>query len=368
MTELRHELGLIALESCKELGKAVDKFIQEKRNTSESFLIPINEIRFSNGEGKVKISESVRGKDIYILCDIGNYSCTYKMFGFINHKGPDEHFQDIKRTVSAIRGKAAKITVIMPLLYESRQHRRKGRESLDCAMALQELERLGVKEIITFDAHDPNIQNAIPCSSFDSFYVTTNIIESMMKNDQNMFNNPDNYLVISPDVGAMDRARYYADMLGTDVGICYKRRDLSKIVNGKNPVVAHEYLGKDVSGKNLLIVDDMIASGGSILDCAKMMKERGAKNISLAATFSLFTEGKEKFEEYYNKGIISKVYSTNLTYLDEDIKNEPWFEEVDCSENISEIIYKLYLGQSISPLLNGKAKATELVRSLRKKN
>ena len=365
---MEDNLRLIVMDNAIVLGERVDKYLQKSFGTNQSFIVDTTQIRFNNGEAKVVINDSIRNKDVYILCDIGNHSLTYQMYGNTSYIGPDEHFQDLKRFICACMGHANRISVIMPLLYESRQHRRKGRESLDCAMALQELERLGVKEIITFDAHDPNIQNAIPCSSFDSFYVTTNIIESMMKNDQNMFNNPDNYLVISPDVGAMDRARYYADMLGTDVGICYKRRDLSKIVNGKNPVVAHEYLGKDVSGKNLLIVDDMIASGGSILDCAKMMKERGAKNISLAATFSLFTEGKEKFEEYYNKGIISKVYSTNLTYLDEDIKNKPWFEEVDCSENISEIIYKLYLGQSISPLLNGKAKATELVRSLRKKN
>ena len=365
---MEKDLKLIVMQGAKPLGEKVDSYLKKAFNTDNTFIVDTSNPRFNNGEAKALINESIRNDDVYILCDIGNHSIAYEMFHKISYMSPDEHFQDLKRFICACMGHANRISVIMPLLYESRQHRRKGRESLDCAMALQELERLGVKEIITFDAHDPNIQNAIPCSSFDSFYVTTNIIESMMKNDQNMFNNPDNYLVISPDVGAMDRARYYADMLGTDVGICYKRRDLSKIVNGKNPVVAHEYLGKDVSGKNLLIVDDMIASGGSILDCAKMMKERGAKNISLAATFSLFTEGKEKFEEYYNKGIISKVYSTNLTYLDEDIKNEPWFEEVDCSENISEIIYKLYLGQSISPLLNGKAKATELVRSLRKKN
>ena len=277
MTELRHELGIIALESCKELGNAIDKLIQEKRNTNESFLIPINEIRFSNGEGKVKISESVRGKDIYILCDIGNYSCTYKMFGFINHKGPDEHFQDIKRTVSAIRGKAAKITVIMPLLYESRQHRRKGRESLDCALALQELERLGVHEVLTFDVHDPNVQNAIPLLSFENFYPTYDIVKSLIKNENTLELNKDKLIVISPDTGAMDRAIYYSSVLGVDVGLFYKRRDHSTIVNGKNPIVQHEYMGRDVEGKDVLIVDDMIASGESVLDIAMELKRKKSK-------------------------------------------------------------------------------------------
>ena len=234
-------------------------------------------------------------------------------------------------------------------------------------MALQELEKLGVNEIITFDAHDPNIQNAIPCSSFDNFYPTANIIEEMSKNNELNNEKINDYLVISPDIGAMDRARFYADMLGVDVGVCYKRRDLSVVINGKNPVVEHVYLGKDVKGKNLLIVDDMISSGSSILDCAKMMKDKGANKISLASTFALFTEGTQKFQKNYDEGIISKVYSTNLTYLPEEIKKCPWFCEVDCAENISEIIYKLSKGQSISLLLNGKEKATEVVRTLRKK-
>lgn len=224
MSELNHELGIIALESCKELGNMVDAYIKNKRNCEDSFLIPLNEIRFSNGEGKVKISETVRGKDIYILCDIGNYSCTYKMFGFTNHKGPDEHFQDIKRTVSAIRGKSARITVIMPLLYESRQHRRKGRESLDCALALQELERLGVDEIITFDVHDPNVQNAIPLLSFENIYPTYDIVKSLICNEDSLELNKEELLVISPDTGAMDRAIYYSSVLGVDVGLFYKER------------------------------------------------------------------------------------------------------------------------------------------------
>ena len=360
MTELRHELGIIALESCKELGNAIDKLIQEKRNTNESFLIPINEIRFFNGEGKVKISESVRGKDIYILCDIGNYSCTYKMFGFINHKGPDEHFQDIKRTVSAIRGKAAKITVIMPLLYESRQHRRKGRESLDCALALQELERLGVHEVLTFDVHDPNVQNAIPLLSFENFYPTYDIVKSLIKNENTLELNKDKLIVISPDTGAMDRAIYYSSVLGVDVGLFYKRRDHSTIVNGKNPIVQHEYMGRDVEGKDVLIVDDMIASGESVLDIALELKERRARNVYVATTFAFFTEGLEKFNRFYEDVIISRVYSTNLTYISDELRDSKWYRAVDMSELVSKIINKLNYDKSIASYMD----ATRVIRDL----
>ncbi len=272
-THSNGELGLIVLESCKELGEKINEHIKIKRETDESFLLPSQEIRFSNGEGKVKLSETVRGKDIYILCDVGNHSCTYNMFGIVNHKGPDEHFQDIKRTVSAIRGKAKRITVIMPLLYASRQHKRKGRESLDCALALQELERLGVQEILTFDAHDPNVQNAIPLLSFENLYPTYDILKTIITDEKDIEINKDNMLVISPDTGAMDRAIYYSSVLGVDVGLFYKRRDHSKIVNGKNPIVKHEYMGRPVDNQDVLIVDDMIASGESVLDIARELNQ-----------------------------------------------------------------------------------------------
>ena len=321
MNEINHELGIIALESCRELGQQVNKIIQQKRNTEESFLIPTNEIRFSNGEGKVKLPETVRGKDIYILCDVGNYSCTYKMFGFTNHKGPDEHFQDIKRTVSAIRGKAARITVIMPLLYQSRQHRRKGRESLDCALALQELERLGVDEILTFDVHDPNVQNAIPLLSFENLYPTYDIVKSLISNE-----------------------------------------DTSTVVNGKNPIVDHEYMGREVEGKDVLIVDDMIASGESVLDIALELKKRNAKNVYVATTFAFFTEGLEKFNKYYSDGIISKVYSTNLTYISPELRETKWFNAVDMSEFLSRVINRLNYGKSIAKYMD----ATRIIRSLLK--
>ena len=362
MSEINHELGIIALESCRELGEQVNKIIQQKRNTEESLLIPTNEIRFSNGEGKVKLPETVRGKDIYILCDVGNYSCTYKMFGFTNHKGPDEHFQDIKRTVSAIRGKAARITVIMPLLYQSRQHRRKGRESLDCALALQELERLGVDEILTFDVHDPNVQNAIPLLSFENLYPTYDIVKSLISNEDTLSLDKEKLLVISPDTGAMDRAIYYSSVLGVDVGLFYKRRDHSTVVNGKNPIVEHEYMGREVEGKDVLIVDDMRASGESVLDIALELKKRNAKNVYVATTFAFFTEGLEKFNEYYSDGIIAKVYSTNLTYISPELREAKWFNAVDMSEFLSRIINRLNYGKSIAKYMD----ATRIIRSLLK--
>ncbi|MGL5381235.1 ribose-phosphate pyrophosphokinase [Clostridium sp.] len=362
MCESNHELGIIALESCTELGNAVDQYIRDKRNSEESFLVPIDEIRFSNGEGKAKLPRTVRGKDIYILCDIGNYSCKYKMFGITNCKGPDEHFQDIKRTVSAIRGKASRITVIMPLLYESRQHRRKGRESLDCALALQELERLGVDEIITYDVHDPNVQNAIPLMSFENMYPTYDIVKALISNEASLELNKDKLLVISPDTGAMDRAIYYSSVLGVDVGLFYKRRDHSLVVNGKNPIVEHEYMGRDVEGKDVLIVDDMIASGESVFDIATELKARKARNVYVATTFAFFTEGLEKFNRFHEEGIISRVYSTNLTYVSQELRDAKWFKAVDMSESLSRIINRLNYGKSIAKYMD----ATQVIRDLLK--
>jgi ribose-phosphate pyrophosphokinase len=360
MSELNHELGIIALESCVELGNAIDNYIRKNRDCTESFLVPLDEIRFSNGEGKVKISESIRGKDIYILCDVGNYSCTYKMFGIENHKGPDEHFQDIKRTVAAIRGKAARISVIMPLLYESRQHRRKGRESLDCALALQELERLGVEEIITFDVHDPNIQNAVPLLSFENIYPTYDIVKAILSDEKSLELDKEKLLVISPDTGAMDRAIYYSSALGVDVGLFYKRRDHSTIVNGKNPIVQHEYMGRDVEGKDVLIVDDMIASGESVLDIAKELKKRNVRNIFVAATFAFFTEGLEKFNQAHKEGLISRIYSTNLTYIPQALKDSEWYKSVDMSELTARIINRLNYDKSIAKYMD----ATRVIHDL----
>ena len=357
------DLRLIVMSNIKSFGKKVDERLQELRGETKSYMVSIEEARFNNGEGKVKINETIRNKDVYIISDIGNHSITYNMFDYEHHMGPDEHLMDIKRVISAIRGQASNITVVMPLLYQSRQHRRKGRESLDCAMAIQELQALGVKTIITFDVHDPNIQNATPCMSFENFYPTHTILESFIEKETLDF---DNLLVVSPDTGAMDRAIYYANMLNTDVGMFYKRRDLTKIVDGKNPIVQHEYMGKDVNGKNVIVVDDMIASGGSMLEVAAELKKRGASKVYLVATFALFTSGLEKFNKAYKDGLFDMLYTTNLTYINPKLKKQKWFYDVDCSRFLSKIINVLNRHQSITPLLNGKEEIVKLINDKKK--
>lgn len=357
------DLRLIVLSNCKEFGEKVDQRLQELRGETKSYLVSIDEVRFNNGEGKMNINETIRNKDVYIISDIGNHSMTYEMFGYKHHMSPDEHFMDIKRLISAIRGQASSISVVMPLLYESRQHRRKGRESLDCALAVQELQTLGVKTLITFDVHDPNIQNAVPCMSFENFYPTHTILESFIEKETLNF---DNLLVVSPDTGAMDRAIYYANMLNTDVGMFYKRRDLTKIVDGKNPIVQHEYMGKDVKGKNVIVVDDMIASGGSMLEVAEELKKRGASKVYLVATFALFTSGLDKFNKAHKDGLFDMLYTTNLTYINPKLKRQKWFYDVDCSKFLSKIINVLNRHQSISPLLNGKEEILKLINDKKK--
>lgn len=360
------KLGIIALESCRELGSKIDYYLQKRRedkssNKSKTFLISTEEIRFANGEGKVRLEETVRGKDIYILCDIGNYSCTYDMFGFTNHMGPDEHFQDIKRVVSAIGGKARRVTVIMPLLYEGRQHKRKGRESLDCAMALQELERLGVKDIYSFDVHDPNVQNAVPLLSFQNLYPTYEIVKTFIKEEKDLEIDKAKMIAISPDTGAMDRAIYYSSVLGLDIGLFYKRRDHSKIVEGKNPIIQHEYIGRDVENLDVLVVDDMIASGESIFDIVRELKKRRAKRIYVAATFAMFTEGIHKFNEFYENGLIDRVYSTNLTHIPAEAQEAEWFKEVDMSGFIADLIEFVNCDKSISPLIDATSSIKQLM-------
>ena len=363
-------LGIIALESSLELGKKIDRHLRLERmnmnmEVPDTYLVPVQEIRFANGEGKIKLQDSVRGKDIYLLCDIGNYGCTYDLYGYKNRKGPDEHFQDIKRTLSAIGGKSLRTTVIMPLLYASRQHRRKGRESLDCAMALRELEQMGVKDILTFDVHDPNIQNAIPLSSFENLYATYEIVKEFMVDENDLLIDKDNLLVISPDPGAMDRTIYYAGIMDIDVGLFYKRRDYAQVVAGKNPIVQHEYMGKDVAGKNIVIIDDMIASGESVLDITVELKRRNANKIFIATTFAMFTEGVDKFNHYYEKGYFDRVYSTNLTYVPQQLKNCDWFKEVDLSVYLASIIDNLNYNQSIEPLIDATDNLRDLIRSIR---
>ncbi|HHY81628.1 MAG TPA: ribose-phosphate pyrophosphokinase [Clostridiales bacterium] len=369
------QLAIIAMDNCRELGEKVNAHVVNRRKSyladvdqnlyldeiKDSYLVPVNNIRFSNGEGKATLNETVRGKDIYIISDVGNYSCTYTMFGITTHMGPDEHFQDIKRTISAIGGKGRRITVIMPLLYAGRQHKRKSRESLDCAIALQELERLGVDNIITFDAHDPRVQNAIPLIDFQTIHPTYDIIRTIYYTENKLITDKENTMIISPDTGAMDRAIYYASVLGIDVGLFYKRRDYTKVVNGKNPIVQHEYMGADVKGKNVIIVDDMVASGESIIDIAKELKRRNAANVYVAVTFGLFTEGVDAFNECYEKGLIKRFFSTNLTYIPEAVRNAEWFVEVDLSRLIAALIDRLNHDESISSLLTATEKIKELL-------
>lgn len=364
------DLGIIALNSCTELGQLVDNFIVKSRqqrgenfnrNGEEvtTYLVHAQQTRFANGEGKVLLAETVRGKDIYILADVSNYGVTYKMFGKEVNMGPDEHLQDIKRVLSAMNGRANKVTVVMPLLYASRQHKKKSRESLDCAMALQDLEKLGVDEIVTFDAHDPTIQNAIPLVSFLNIYPTLDILKHFLTTENWLFDPAEKLVVISPDTGAMDRAIYYAGVLGLEVGMFYKRRDHSRIVNGKNPIVQHEYIGRDIKGMNVLIVDDMIASGGSIFDVATELKKRGAKKIFVASTFAFFTEGRAKFDEHYKAGIIDKVFSTNLNYVPHEYNEAEWFSQADLSNYLAMFIDNLAQEKSVSKLLD----ATKGIRS-----
>jgi len=369
------QLGIIVHDSCKALGDQVDQFIAERRENEfhksnsdyyleklqQSYIIKSNTIRFANGEGKGVLRESIRGKDIYILADIGNYNIKYNLFGIETRMSPDEIFQDIKRLISAVAGKARRISVIMPMLYSGRQDKRNTRESLDCAMALQELDNLGVENIFTFDAHEPRVQNAIPLIGFESLHPTYEIIKTMLNSDLGVLEvDKSKLLVISPDTGAMDRAIYYASVMGLDVGMFYKRRDYKKVVNGKNPIIQHEYIGSDVEGKDVLIVDDMIASGESVFDIAKELKKRNAKNIYVAVSFSLFTEGLEKMNEYYQDGLIKKLFSTNLTYIPDNLKQAEWFQEVDMSNLISLLIDTLNYDDSVSPLLG----ATEEIEQL----
>lgn len=358
------KLGLIVLRSCKQLGDMVENRIKQLRgeeNSDVKYIIPIEEVRFSNGEGKIKILDTVRGKDIFILADVGNYSCTYKMFGSENRMGPDEHYQDIKRALSAIGGKANRITVIMPLLYSSRQHKRKGRESLDCAVALEELESLGVDAIISFDVHDPTIHNAIPSSSFENIFPTYSVLKNFINNEgDDIFK--DNMTVISPDTGAMDRAIYYANVLGLDVGMFYKRRDHSRIVNGKNPIVQHEYIGGPLEGKRVLIVDDMIASGESVIDIINELSKQNVSDTYVVATFAFFTEGVEKFDKLYEEGKLKKLYSTNLSYIPDEIKKRPWFVETDLSKFMAKIVNTLSKDDSISPLLDCTVRIKKLLK------
>lgn len=370
-------LGIIALPGSRELAELINqrlleqrrKFVEENPDHSsvrgllrDSFIISSDCPRFENGEGKGVIRETVRGYDIYIVADIGNYHCTYKMFGMDCPMSPDDHFQDIKRVIAAIGGRARRITVIMPLLYEGRQHRRQSRESLDCAVALQELEHLGVDNIFTFDAHDPRVQNAIPLTGFNNLLPTYQIIRALLEKEKNLEISRGKMLVVSPDEGAMGRCIYYASILGLDVSMFYKRRDYTRVVNGKNPIIQHEYLGDNLEGKDVLLVDDLISSGESILGIVKELKRRKARRIFIAATFVLFAEGIGRFQEAYREGMINRVFGTNLTYQREELANEPWFVSVDMSEFIAYLIDLLNHDHSISALFDPSTKIEEVLK------
>ncbi len=357
-----NDLKLIVMNNIKEIGKEVDGYLQKMNRADKTYIMDVDQVRFNNGEGKVCIGETTRDKDVFILSDVGNYSITYEMHGMKVPMGPDEHFQDIKRSISALSGYAKRITVIMPFLYQSRQDRRRNKESLDCALALQELERLKIDHIITFDCHERKVANAIPTLPFENFYPTNIILEELIEQEGVI----DNLLVISPDVGAMERARYYADMLQSDVGMFYKRRDLTKIVDGKNPIAEHAYMGADVKGKNIIVVDDMIASGSSMIEVGEKLRERGAKKIFFITTFSLFTAGVEVFEEAYKNKYFDKLYTTNLSYIPEEYNKYKWLHKVNCSKRIAEIIDYIHEGKSLKKIVHGNDKIIELLNKSNK--
>ena len=359
-------LGMIPLQSCAELGKKVDYYLVKWRTEREhehkdslafagyqrdSYILSSHTPRFGSGEGKGVILESVRGSDLYILVDVCNYSITYSLSGHSNHMSPDDHYQDLKRIIAAVGGKARRITVIMPFLYESRQHKRTSRESLDCALALQELVSMGVDNIITFDAHDPRVQNAIPLHGFETVQASYQFIKNLLRNVSDLQIDADHMMVISPDEGGMGRAIYIANVLGLDMGMFYKRRDYTRIVNGRNPIIAHEFLGTNVEGKDMIIIDDMISSGESVIEVAAALKERKANRIFVFFTFGLFTNGLAKFDEAYEKGYISRVLTTNLIYQTPELLSREWYINCDMSKYIAYIIDTLNHDSSISDLL-----------------
>lgn len=360
-------LGMIPLEGCRALGEKVDNYLVKWRTERESehkeslafagyqrpsYILKANVPRFGSGEAKGMILESVRGTDLYLLVDVANYSLTYSLCGHENHMSPDDHYQDLKRIIAAVGGKARRITVIMPYLYESRQHKRTARESLDCALALQEMVSMGVDNIITFDAHDPRVQNAIPLHGFETVQPIYQFVKGLLKHVKDLQIDSGHMMIISPDEGGMGRAIYMANVMGLDMGMFYKRRDYTRVVNGRNPIVAHEFLGSSVEGKDVIILDDMISSGESMIEVATNLKQRKANRIFAASTFGLFTAGLDKFEEAYEQGLISRVLTTNLIYQKPELLEKEWYISCDMSKYIAYIIDTLNHDSSISDLLN----------------
>ncbi len=370
-------LGLISLTGCEELGKKVDDYLVKWRHESandyrddiafsgyekDTYLIDARVPRFGSGEAKGILGESVRGKDLYLMVDVCNYSVTYSLTGKTNHMSPDDHFQNLKRVIAAVGGKGRRLNVIMPFLYESRQHKRSSRESLDCALALQELVRMGVENIITFDAHDPRVQNAIPLSGFETVSPTYQFVKGLLRTVKDLQIDSAHMMAISPDEGATNRAIYLANVLGLDMGMFYKRRDYTRIVDGRNPIVAHEFLGSSVEGKDVIIIDDMISSGDSILDVAAELKRRKAKRIFAAATFGLFTNGMEKFDKAYEEGIISGILTTNLIYQTPELLSKPYYINCDMSKYIALIIDTLNHDGSISSILSPNERIQHVIQ------
>ena len=374
-------LGIIAIDGCQAMGKEVDHFITTWRHEDghkfmddvvfsgyqrDSYLVNAHVPRFGSGEAKGVIDESVRGMDLYILVDVCNYSLTYSMSGNTNHMSPDDHYQNLKRIIAAVGGKAKGINVIMPFLYESRQHKRSSRESLDCALALQELTHMGVDNIITFDAHDPRVQNAIPLSGFETVRPTYQFVKGLLDRYDDLIIDSDHMMAISPDEGATERAVYLANVLNLDMGMFYKRRDYTRVVNGRNPIVAHEFLGSSVEGKDVIILDDMISSGDSILDVAKQLKSRNAKRIFAAATFGLFTNGLDKFDEAYESGLIDGVLTTNLIYQTPELLSRPYYINCDMSKYVALMIDTLNHDGSISDILDPSERIQVCVEEYKK--
>ena len=370
-------LGIVAHKSCTGLGEKVDHYLVKWRANrdnvhkdnivfhgyeADTYLISADCPRFGSGEAKGVLNESVRGKDIYIMVDVGNYSCTYMMAGQPQRMSPDDHYADLKRLIAAMTDKPKKITVIMPFLYESRQHKRSSRESLDCAVMLQELKSYGVDNIVTFDAHDPRVVNAIPKSGFENVRPTYQFIKTLLRTTPDLEIDNNHMMVISPDEGAMHRAIYFANLLGVDVGMFYKRRDYSRVVDGRNPIVAHEFLGDSVEGKDVIIIDDMIASGESMIDVARQLKQRKAKRVYCIATFGLFTKGLDVFDKCHEEGLIEKVITTNLTYQMPDLFKKDWYESADMSKYIALIIDHLNHDASISELLDPNERIQKLIK------
>jgi len=377
----RRPIGIIPTPGAEELGQKIndqlikllhDKYPETKNDprTRKSLIIDAKCPRFGSGDGKCVIGQSVRGYDLYLIADVGNYGYTYK---FLNYPypvpmSPDEHFADLKRLISAVGGMASHITVIMPLLYGGRQHKRTGRESLDCAMALQELQSMGVSNIITFDAHDPRVQNAVPLMGFDNVMPTYQVLKAMMRNTPDLRADKEHMMIVSPDEGAMDRNMYYASVLGIDLGMFYKRRDYSTMINGRHPIVSHEYLGNSVEGKDIFVADDIISSGDSMLRLAYDLKEQGCKRIFMFATYALFTEGLDRFNKAYEEGMFDCVLSTNLTYRTPELLAAPWYTEVDATKYAATFIFAMHQNQSVSSLIDPHKKIAKLLEDTQSNN